>query len=88
MKDYRRANILLRDGLEALGQVFQGDDVLDDTGQRLSLAWGEEWNGRLQTAAQVRASMLEERLTAYSTLQNLRNCPTPTESISMELPLG
>ncbi len=84
--DHRRANILLRDGLEVLGDVSLGDDVLDHSGQKLSFAWGEEWEGRLEPAAEVRQRILAQRLTNYAKLQNLERCPTPQEAAKMDLP--
>lgn len=83
--DYRRANILLRDGLETLGPIFLGEEVLDDTGQKLSLAWGEEWEGRLRAAALIRQDVLANRLASYARLQNLQQCPAPEEAAHAEL---
>jgi len=85
--DYRRANIRLRDGLESLGDVFLGSDVLDDSGQRLSAAASAEWDEKLEVAARLRQSTLADRLSHYAQLQNLRKCPTPTQSATMDLPL-
>lgn len=87
LSDYRRANILLRDGLEAVGQVDLGTDVLDDSGQVLSLAWGYEWNGQLQSAARQRQVILTDRLADYAELNNLQRCPSAQEAVEMELPV-
>ena len=78
--DFRRANIRLRDGLEELGDVFLGQDVVDDTGLALSAAWAEDWQGHLQSAAQGRRSILALRLADYAQMQNLKGCPSPAES--------
>ena len=84
--DYRRANIALRDGLEGLGGVFLGDDVIDDTGQHLSLARGLEWDGNLKPAAEERRRMLAERLADYAQIENLKACPTPSAVLTMAMP--
>ena len=81
--DFRRANIRLRDGLEELGDVFLGSDVNDDTGLALEVAWAEDWQGHLQAAAQERRGMLMERLTDYAQIENLKGCPSPSESERM-----
>jgi hypothetical protein len=85
--DYRRANIRLRDGLEALGDTFREDNVLDDTGLHLSLAWSQDWNGELRPAAEERQRILTERLHHYAELEHLNKCPAPPEAVNLELPV-
>jgi hypothetical protein len=85
MQDYRRANIRLRDGLEILGEVFLGSDVLDHRGQRLAAASSEDWNGRLKSAAEGRQSILESRLADYAQLKNLTGCPTAPEAFKASI---
>lgn len=88
LDDYRRANLALRDGLEALGRAdFDARvAVLDDTGTHLALASGEEWKGNLETAAVIRRSTLADRLASYAKQKNLQGCPTPAASLTLELP--
>ena len=81
--DFRRANISLRDGLEELGDVFLGNDVDDDTGLALAGAWAKDWQGDLQSAAQGRRGILMERLTDYAQIENLKGCPSPSQSERM-----
>lgn len=88
LKDYRRANLRLRDGLEALGQVPVSSGVIDDRGQRLSFAWSEEWHGRLQSAAEVRQKILSSLLEDYAHINNLQGCPSPADAAEMDLPLS
>jgi hypothetical protein len=72
--------------LEELGEVFLGDDVIDDTGQHLSLARGEEWDGRLKPAAEERQGILTGRLADYAQIENLTGCPTAAQALNVELP--
>jgi hypothetical protein len=81
-EDYQRANIRLRDGLESLGTVPLGDDVMDHTGMRLAVASDNEWNGREQAAATLRQGVLRNRLVQYAEFHKLTNCRSPAESIS------
>lgn len=87
LNDYRRANLALRDGLEALGRAdFDSrPGVLDDTGTHLALASGEEWKGNLETAAVIRRSTLADRLARYAEQKKLQRCPTPAASLTLEL---
>lgn len=85
LQDYRRANIRLRDGLEMLGEVFLGSDVLDHRGQHLAAASSEDWQGRLKAAAEGRERILESRLADYAQLQNLTRCPTASAAFKTSI---
>jgi hypothetical protein len=59
--DYKEANRILSAGISALGN-YDVPSVVDDTGQKLVLASSEERAGHLNTAANIRASVLRSRL--------------------------
>jgi hypothetical protein len=60
--DYKEANRVLAAGISALGDCCHSPSVIDDTGQKLTLASGEERVGHLNIAANIRASVLRSRL--------------------------
>jgi hypothetical protein len=60
--DYKEANRVLDAGISALGDRDHSPSVIDDTGQKLALASGEERVGHLNIAANIRAHVLRSRL--------------------------
>lgn len=82
--EYRRANMLLRDVEDGLGDVWLGSDVLDDSGLFLAGAWSEEWNGDQERAAVRRHDILSNRLKSYVELENLSSCPSPADGPSLD----
>ncbi len=66
-KDWLRANALLKEGLDAVGNryvrpITPDFALLDDTGMALVLAFSEEKQSRLNHAAHLRKSVLSDRL--------------------------
>jgi hypothetical protein len=66
-KDWFRANALLKEGLDAVGDryvrpITPDFALLDDTGMALVLAFSEEEQSRLNHAAHLRKSVLSDRL--------------------------
>lgn len=82
--EYRRANILLRDGIETLGDHYFDEAALDDSGLTLGIARQHEWEGSFEAAANLRAGALSSRLDSYARVNNLTDCRTPEESAGDE----
>jgi hypothetical protein len=72
---FRRASELLEFGIASLGSVNLGSDILDDSGQHESAAYGLALYGRFDGAARERRNILSDRLKAYAALNNLVGCP-------------
>jgi len=59
------ANAKLDEGLASLGSRYVSSSIVDDTGQKLTLARIEEREGRLQIAANLKKGVLSSRLEIY-----------------------
>ena len=70
--DYARANELADAAIKKIGHRYLAPHVIDDTGQRLSLADWSQKQGDVKTAAKIRVRMAGSRLEA------LRRRPTCT----------
>lgn len=52
-------------GVDALGATYYDEDLIDDSGMKLVLAKTEEAQGRFESAANLKKSVLESRLSAW-----------------------
>ncbi|WP_346836424.1 hypothetical protein [Microbulbifer sp. SAOS-129_SWC] len=69
-KRYSDANKLLNEGLEAIGNRYFQDDIVDDTGMKLTLADLEEEGGKASVAAGIRRGVLSTRLEIFKKMLN------------------
>lgn len=61
-KEYATAIILFDKGIEQLANNYLSDDIIDDTGVKLTLANVEQKKGNLTQAANLKYKVLESRL--------------------------
>jgi len=71
-KDFSAANKTIRRGLEVLGNSYSSDDVIDDTGLKLSAADYNDANGKHEIATEMRQRMLASRLKSYAYTHHCR----------------
>lgn len=65
-KEWKKANLLLKEGIATLDDKYQGNNnVADDTGMKLFAADDQEKKGALENAAIVRERVLRIRLELY-----------------------
>jgi hypothetical protein len=62
--DYARANEFAGAAIKKIGDRYASPNVIDDTGQRLSLADWRQRDGDLKAAANIRVRMAGSRLEA------------------------
>lgn len=62
-KEYTQAIILFDKGIEQLANNYLSEDVIDDTGVKLTLANVEQKKGNLAHAANLKHQVLESRFT-------------------------
>lgn len=62
-KEYTQAIILFDKGIEQLANNYLSEDVIDDTGVKLTLANVEQKKGNLAHAANLKHKVLESRFT-------------------------
>lgn len=69
-QEWPLANVLLKRGLDTLGDRYTASNTIDDSGMKLVLADAEEKKGNLQTSAQIRQSVLASRLSLFVNKQH------------------
>ncbi|NHZ95331.1 hypothetical protein [Massilia sp. CCM 8734] len=63
--NYVTAITLLDRGVGIVGKAYRSQDVIDDTGMKLTLSHIEERKGALSIAANLRSRVLSSRLELY-----------------------
>lgn len=69
-KDWQAANGILKQGLSAMGDRYMSPEVIDGTGQKLTLAQAEESAGNLEMATNIRLRMLVNRFEMFKEKSN------------------
>lgn len=84
-QEWPLANVLLKRGLDTLGDRYTTSNTIDDSGMKLVLADAEERKGNLQTSAQIRQSVLASRLSLFiSKQQHPDQSPQPLKTAPLE----